>query len=133
MAKSNSLGEFIRYVVNGVAATCIHYAVLWINLHWLGFTSAGLANFAAALVGICTSFAGNRLFVFRHARQSAWHGQMVRFFILYLCIALLHGAVMWIWADHLKQDYRIGFILATCMQFVLSYLGNKVMVFRHES
>lgn len=122
--------EIVRYVLNGLVATGVHYSVLAFNLHVLDFPSAGLANLVAAMFGIAASFLGNRYFVFSHGVRDAWHGQAARFIVLYGVIALLHGVVMWCWADWLKQDYRIGFLLATVMQFVLSYFGNKLLVFR---
>lgn len=122
--------EIVRYVFNGLVATGVHYGVLAFNLHVLAFRSAGLANLGAAIFGIAASFLGNRYFVFSYGQRDAWHGQAVRFVALYGAIALLHGAVMWCWADWLKQDYRIGFLLATVMQFALSYVGNKLVVFR---
>lgn len=124
------MGELIRYVVNGVCATAVHYAVLTFNLKVLGFPSAGLANLVAAMFGIAASFIGNRFFVFQSGREAAWHAQIFRFVALYACIALLHGGVMWVWADWQGFDYRVGFLLATVMQFVLSYIGNKLLVFK---
>ena len=41
-----------RYIVNGVFATAVHFAVLTFNLKVLGFASAGLANLVAAVFGI---------------------------------------------------------------------------------
>ena len=55
--------------------------------------------------------------------------QASRFVLLYALLALLHGLVLYLWTDRLGFDYRIGFLLATGMQLVLSYLGNKIMVF----
>ncbi|NSL53763.1 GtrA family protein [Uliginosibacterium aquaticum] len=124
------MGELFRYVTNGLVATGVHYSVLAFNLHVLGFSSAGLANLVAAMFGIAASFVGNRYFVFANGGEAPWHGQAARFVLLYGAIALLHGAVMWTWADWLQQDYRIGFLIATVMQFVLSYIGNKRLVFK---
>lgn len=124
------MNELARYVLNGLVATGVHYAVLTFNLHVIGFPSAGLANFVAAMFGISTSFIGNRFFVFAGGSRAAWHGQAARFILLYGAIALLHGGVMWLWADQFGLDYRPGFLLATVMQFVLSYVGNKLLVFK---
>lgn len=118
-----------RYVLNGIVATAVHYAVLAFNLDVLAFASAGMANLVAATFGIAASFAGNRHFVFPEGARVPWKGQALRFASLYGVIALLHGAVMWLWADALGQDYRIGFLLATALQFVLSFLGNRTLVF----
>ena len=39
--------EIVRYVLNGLVATAVHFAVLAFNLHVLVFPSAGLANLVA--------------------------------------------------------------------------------------
>jgi len=38
--------------------------------------------------------------------------------------------VLWLWTDLNHLDFRIGFLLATALQVVLSFWGNKVLVFR---
>ena len=51
-----SQAQAARYIVNGVVATAVHYAVLRFNLGVLHIPSAGLANLIAAGFGIMTSF-----------------------------------------------------------------------------
>lgn len=124
------MSELFRYVVNGLFATAVHYAVLNFNIHVLGFASAGLANGVASIFGITASFIGNRYFVFRGGRTASCAPQAVRFVVLYVAIALLHTGVMWLWADYLGFDYRVGFLIATGLQFLLSFIGNKLLVFK---
>ena len=45
-------------------------------------------------------------------------------------IAVFHGLVLLIWTDWYALDYRIGFLIATVVQVLLSYLGNKLLVFK---
>jgi len=118
-----------RYVVNGLAATAVHFGVLSFTLEVVGLRSAGLANLLAALVGIAASFLGSRYYVFRSTRQGIVR-QGMKFVGLYLGIAALHYLVLRIWTDDLGHDYRIGFLLATGLQVSLSYVGNKLLVFR---
>lgn len=120
--------ELVRYVINGVVATAVHYGVLSFNLKVLGFSSAGLANFVAATFGITTSFLGSRYFVFRKT-DVAILLQALKFSGLYGAIAILHGLVLLLWTDWMGFDYRIGFLIATTIQMSLSYLGNKRLVF----
>lgn len=121
-------GQIVRYVINGLAATAIHFSVLYININALGFISAGLANLVAALFGITASFLGSRYFVFTQHTESITR-QAAKFGSLYALIAILHGVVLYIWSDSLSLDYKLGFLLATAMQMVLSYFGNKKLVF----
>lgn len=119
----------VRYILNGLFATAIHFGALTFNLNVLDMPSAGLANLIAAVIGISASFLGSRYFVFR-AGHAPWGGQMVRFGALYALLALAHGLILYFWTDLGGFDYRVGFVLATCFQVGISYVGNKTLVFR---
>lgn len=119
----------LRYLINGLAATGIHFLVLTFNLKVLGWSSAGLSNLVAAVFGIAASFLGSRYFVFNHSTESLG-AQLYRFILLYVAIALLHGALLYVWVDVYMLSYVIGFVIATFMQVACSYLGNKLMVFK---
>lgn len=121
--------EVIRYVVNGVVATVVHFGVLSFNLNVLNFSSAGLANLIAAVFGITTSFLGSRYFVFQRDEECITR-QAIKFSGLYGSIALLHGLILLVWTDWLAMDYRTGFLIATAFQVSLSYIGNKFLVFK---
>ncbi|MFT4247503.1 MAG: GtrA family protein [Pseudomonas sp.] len=122
-------GQVVRYVVNGLVATVIHYSVLRLNMEVLGMTSAGAANGVAALFGIAVSFLGNRYFVFR-AGDGGFARQGRLFLLIYGCIATLHAGILYLWADVYGLDYTLGFVLATGMQVACSFLANKFMVFK---
>lgn len=121
--------ELFKYGTNGLVATAVHYGVLTFNLIMIGISSAGLANLIAACFGIFASFLGNRYFVFKK-QDSEMLSQALKFIGLYGVIALLHGFILLVWSDCFSLDYRIGFLIATFFQFVLSYIGNKKMVFK---
>jgi putative flippase GtrA len=118
-----------RFIVNGLAAAAVHFSVLHFNLTVLAMQSAGAANLLAAVAGLSASFVGSRYFVFRRA-DAPIVGQAARFGVLYGLIACLHGLVLYLWTDVGHRDYRTGFLLATGMQVVLSFVGNKMIVFR---
>jgi putative flippase GtrA len=120
--------QFIRFVINGLGATAVHFAVLSFNLQVLNMASAGLANMVAAIFGITASFLGSRYFVFQQ-RQKPWLQQALSFGMLYGAIAILHGLVLLIWTDGFGLAYQVGFLLATVLQVALSFLGNKFLVF----
>ena len=126
---NNRINELLRYGINGLIATAVHYGVLSFNLNLIGIPSAGVANLIAACFGICTSFLGNRYFVFQ-INDSDMLSQALKFSGLYGVIASLHGFILLLWSDWFGLDYRIGFLIATLFQFVLSYIGNKKMVFK---
>lgn len=126
------LRQVARFLANGCVAAGFHFALLYINLFLLGMSSAGMANFCAALGGITVSFLGCRYFVFRASGQPIL-SQATRFGGLYVLTALLHGAVLYAWTDLAGYDYRLGFLLATAMQVVLSYFGNKNLIFHEQA
>ena len=121
--------ELIRYGLNGVVATTIHYVVLTLNLNVLSMSSAGIANFAAALFGTTASFIGSRYFVFRQVTEG-FMAQGAKFFGLYAFFASLHGMILFIWTDLWSLDFRLGFLIATGLQVSLGYLGSKLIVFK---
>lgn len=127
-----NLAQIRRYIINGLVATAVHFLVLSFNLEVLHMPSAGMANIIAAIVGITASFLGNRYFVFCHTAENIFR-QATNFILLYAFIACIHGFVLLMWSDILHLDYRIGFLIATVFQVILSYIGNRVLVFRHET
>lgn len=124
--------EPVRYILNGIIATLVNYSVLNFNLIVLGMGSAGVANFIAAIFGITISFLGSRYFVYREHSNAA-SSQVVRFLLLYSVIAVLSGFVLYVWSDIYAFSYHIGFIIATFVQMLSSYFGNKVFVFKDEN
>ena len=121
--------QLSRFVINGLAATAVHYGVLSALLQGLNMPSAGGANLIASVFGIGASFLGNRHFVFRHHHGPA-ATQARRFLLLYAAMAALHGTVMGLMTDVGGVDFRISFVVATGLQTGLSYAGNKWLVFR---
>jgi putative flippase GtrA len=121
----------IRYLINGGVATCVSYATLSGCIHLLRIPSAGISNIIAAVFGITVSFLGSRYFVFPGAAESIWH-QLARFWILYAVLALLQGAVLYLWTDLAGLDYRAGFVIGTVLQMICSYFGGKHWVFKQS-
>ena len=126
------VGQAARYILNGLVATAVHYGVLSFCLEVLKLPSAGLANLVAAAFGITVSFVGSRYFVFRRPDEPIGQ-QAARFGALYAAIACLHALVLALWTDYFGFDYRWGFLLATGLQVVLSYWGNKALVFNRPA
>lgn len=118
----------VRFVINGLVATAVHFSVLSFAIQVLHVPLAAAANFVAALIGITVSFLGNRYFVFRCHTETIIT-QATRFAGLYVAIACLHAAVMFLFTDWLGVDFRLGFLVATAMQVMVSYLGNRHLVF----
>ena len=62
--------EFMKFTINGIIATFIHYTVLNFNLTIIELESAGIANFIASFFGIITSFVGNKYYVFKTDKKN---------------------------------------------------------------
>jgi putative flippase GtrA len=120
--------EAARYVVNGLVATAVNWAVMRLCLDVLHIPWASLAYWIGALFGITTSFIGSRYFVFRKQDRPVMR-QAVKFVVMYVIIAVLASGVVHVWSDWLHYDSNLGFILATGVQVGLSYFGNKKLVF----
>lgn len=121
--------QLARYIINGLLATALHFAILTFNLKVLHIPSAGLANLIAASIAITVSFFSSRHFVFRAAHAPVLR-QALAFGVLYALLAIAHGVILYLWTDRAGFDYRIGFLLATCVQVAGSYLGNRLVVFK---
>jgi putative flippase GtrA len=121
--------EKLRYLINGLLATAIHYVVLNFNILILDIKVIGLANLIGAIFGISASFVGSRYFVYR-GHNDTFINQGFRFVVLYGIIALFHGGVLYFWSDIYQLNYHLGFIVATALQMILSYSGNKIFVFK---
>ena len=121
--------KIVRYAINGILATVLHFSVLQINLKIFAMSSAGLANFIAAFFGITVSFFGNRYFVFKNYQKTILH-QASMFGGVYAITTFSHGIVLYWWSDLEGWDYRTGFLLATIIQIFLGYWGTKLLVFK---
>jgi len=118
-----------RYIVNGLVATALHYTILTINIEVYSMKSAGVANIIAVFFGILASFIGSRYFVFK-SHKKPLSIQSIQFLSLYALIAVIHGTLLYLWTDLNGFDYRIGFVVASIVQFLISFFGNKLLVFK---
>lgn len=118
-----------RFLLNGLAATAVHFIILAFCLHVLQLRSAGVSNVLAALGGITISFFGSRHFVFRAQRESIGC-QLRRFWLLYLALSLVQGLVLFLWSDLAGLDYRAGFLIGVAIQAISSYYGGRHWVFK---
>jgi putative flippase GtrA len=128
MASAGVPPEFGRFVINGLMATTVHFTILSLCIEVLELQSAAISNFLAAVVASMCSFFGNRHYVFKKSTQRLF-AQAWRFAVLYLATAVFHGSFLLVWTDWLDHDYRIGFVIATAIQVVASFLGARILVF----
>ena len=121
-------GRVLRFGLNGVTATAVHYAVLAALVEGAGTRPVALASGLAALCGIAVSYFGNRRFVLRAATPHRKAGP--RFLACYAAVIGLHTGLMGIWADWAKLNYSAGFVLFIALAACVTYLSNRFYVFR---
>ena len=125
---SSQLRQVTRFCMNGLIATGVHFfCLVWLIEHVV-VASAGLANLLAGVAGVTSSFIGNRYFVFVALNESI-ASQLSKFAALYGIVLAVHGIGLGLWVDFLLWDYRIGFVVITALQIVLSYQGGRRLVF----
>lgn len=124
-------GRVIRFGLNGVAATAVHYAILVALVEGAGLGSVGLASAFAAAGGIAVSYLGNHYYVLR--ADIAHHKAAPRFLVCYAIVIGLHTGLMTIWADWAGLSYSLGFVLFTAIGATLTYLLNRFYVFRDRA
>lgn len=129
----NRGSELTRYIINGLVATMFHYGTLTYLVETASIKSVSTANVLAAMVGILSSFTGNRFFVFKTKATPNNKILLIKFIILYTNIAFIHWITLLIWSDWLQWNYSTGFLLASFIQFMSSYAGNKILVFNYEN
>jgi putative flippase GtrA len=122
------LGTIVRFGISGVIATAVHYGTLAALVEIVRVPSVGLANGLASIVGIAASFAGNRIFVF--ASRTPILDSLSRFVLLYASLAAMHTTALYLWSDLVHLPYTPGFVLATGLATMISYVGNRYFVFR---
>lgn len=117
------------FVANGCFAALIHYGTLEFNLNILMLDSVGLANMIAYCFGILVSFLGNRYIVFKLISGN-FSEQFLHFSAFYGFVAVFHGAFIYLWADFIGYNYRMGFLIAIVLQVLITYNYNKVFIFK---
>lgn len=120
--------EIFRYICNGVFATLVHYSALSTGIELLELP-ASVSNFLGSAFGITVSYLGSRYWVFDKS-QAPMATQAVKFISLYTAIALMNGLILLLWTDIFGYSYHVGFVIATFVQVLASYFGNKHLVFK---
>jgi len=119
--------SIVRFTINGLVATGVHYLVMVFAIHVLNITWYSLAYAFAFLFAVVTSFWGNKRFVFKSRQVQDF--QFVKFVVLYLGLLVMTSLTMWMVSDYGGLHYNAGFIIAVTMQFIGGYLGSRYLIF----
>lgn len=120
--------EIFLFLINGFVATLVHFATLILFVNFVGL-SYGVSNFLSFLVGSISSFLGNKFFVFKVKNKFRSTSQFIKFFFLYLTLAIEHGIALYWWSDINEYNYIVGFLLITMLNIIISFIFNKYIIF----
>lgn len=119
--------QLSRFVIVGLGATAIHYAVA-VAVHSASGFSALWSNFFAFLVAVAVSYAGHRLWTFR---SQASHGFAApRFFVLALAGFSLNHAMVFIGTGLLGQPLWKALVPALLVVPALTFWLSRVWIFQ---
>lgn len=126
--------RFLKFILNGLVATFVHYVAMLLISNYL-IPVYSVAYGLASIIGILTSFLGNKFIVFTHLvpfnkKNKRTFVQLKDFIMLYFLIMLFCSFLMGILSDLLKINYNLCFIIAVGVQTLLSFYGNKHYVFK---
>lgn len=116
----------LRYVLVGLLATVVHYAVL-AALVEIGEAGAGPSAAVAAVFGAMAGYAGNRRFTFR---SRAAHGQALpRFAMVAAAIALSSAAIVWAGTELFGLHYFPSQLAATALTLAVGFSFHRAWSF----
>ena len=128
MLRTLNVSELAKFAVVGVAASAAHYLLLFAGVEWLAISPV-IANGFAFLTALLVTYSGQSLWVFR-AQSNHGLGQATRFSVSVAAGFLANVAIMFAATKMFGLDYRIGFLFCLATVPALSFLVNKLWVFR---
>jgi len=118
--------QLVRFLFSGILTTLIHFFVLHGLFIILGL-SVLFANSTAFILAASFSYCANYWFTFRSDRS---HKQSTpRFFITASVGFLLNTYLIHLLVEIQNLDYRLAFVLITCVVMISNFFLNKLWVF----
>jgi len=111
--------SFPRFLVSGGINTALTYG-LYLLLLMIGTYQVSYT--IAYLVGIVVAFLLNRHFVFQSYRGIR---SVLLFPLVYVAQYLLSMLTLWVWVDQLKQNAKLGPLIAIVITVPITYLMSK--------
>lgn len=114
---------FMKYLLVGVAATALHYAILVSvveGAHGSPAFGAGLG----ALAGAVLAYAGNHRYTFG-ARRTAHSQALGRFMLVAAFMAIGHASVVWLGSTVLGLHYLLAQVIASGLAFLGGFKLNQ--------
>lgn len=125
--------NLLKYSVNGLFATLMHYLALIILIEFFKIKYIGIGNIFASIVGIIFSFFGNKYLVFHmNSNRRQTIKKFVEFSASYIVIAIIGAAIFFLLTDIFRFNYHYGFFLIIIIQFILGYLTSSNLIFKNN-
>jgi putative flippase GtrA len=121
--------EALKFLLNGLISTLIHYVILVVAIEILGVVSIVLANMMAGATAVLYSFVGNKYYVFK-SHDEVLYFQAFKFLIVYTLLIILHTIAMFVLTNKMSVSYHISFIMVSSLFAMASFFLNKIVVFR---
>ena len=122
------LGKGARFVLVGLVATLVHYLVILCLVDLLSLLEPTPATVVGSVFGIATAYVGNYHYVFG-VDDKRHHHYVPRFVITYLIVMSIHASVMYLFVEILLLPYELGFITATALSAMTTFVANNLIVF----
>jgi putative flippase GtrA len=117
---------FGRYLLIGLLATAIHYALLMALVELAGAAAAPSAAFGAAC-GALAAYAGNHRYTF--VGGAAHRRALPRFLAVAALGAAANGAIVWAGTEFLGMHYLAAQVVATTIVVWSGYVLNRRLSF----
>jgi putative flippase GtrA len=121
------LKQFLRFNFVGVVNTALTYGI------YSGLVFLGLHHIAAVVIeyafGIVFSYQLNKHFTFAVKKRTDRY-MFVRMIIAYVPMLLLNTILLWMLIDRLHWNKYLGQAVAQGFVVVLSFLAQRIFVFR---
>jgi putative flippase GtrA len=126
-SRLETLKQFARFNIVGMLNTALTYGI------YAGLVAVGLNHILAVVIeyafGIAFSYALNKRFTFK-VRGRADPGMFARMVAAYIPMLLLNAVLLWIAVDILRWNKYLGQAAALAFVSVLSFLAQRIFVFR---
>ncbi|PIN85359.1 MAG: hypothetical protein COV47_02535, partial [Candidatus Diapherotrites archaeon CG11_big_fil_rev_8_21_14_0_20_37_9] len=119
--------EFVKFVVVGVGATIVNYAVFLLLLYGAGIDYI-VASAAGYLVGVLVGFTFNKKFTFSSGERAL--PELAKYFSIYLISLFLGLSVLGFLVKHLGIAAAIANILVIGITTCTNFLGSKFFTFK---
>ena len=123
-----SASQLGLFVINGMVATVLHYAVFFLCLSLLAVQSPGLCFFVGSILGTVASFLGNRFVVFA-TNEGKVLPQFAKFVLTYMAISLCVSFIVDRCSTETDLSSPIIFLIGVAIQVSLSFLISKWLIF----